>query len=760
MSKIYADVIVNISHEAVDRPFQYIIPEDMREKLHEGMEVKVPFGSGNTLRKGYVVAISDKPSFDESKLKYIDSYNEKAVGFEGKTLELASWMKHRYGSTMIVAMQTVLPVKKKIQEKSFKNITCAVSEEELNNLISKCNSYTQAGRKLLLTQLLDIKTVPYSLVKEKLGVSDSVIKTLEKNGIINIESTREYRKPQVYDKYKNKEIILSDEQIAAATTIKDKMNQATLNGESTTTLLYGVTGSGKTEVYMELIAHAISKGQQAIVLIPEIALSFQTLMRFYARFGDRVSTIHSKLSDGEKYDQYEQAKNGKLDIIIGPRSALFTPFPNLGLIIIDEEHEGTYKSEKMPKYHAREVAEHIAKRENACLVLGSATPSLESFYKANNGEYGLVKLTKRNGDALLPDVEIVDMREELKAGNKTYFSKSLREKLTECLANGQQAMLFINRRGYVGFFSCRDCGFVLKCPHCDVSLSHHMSMGQGTGESMVCHYCGYTEPVKKICPKCNSKYFSGFKAGTEKIEQELKKSYPAISVLRMDADTTKGKDDYDKILSQFAERKADVLVGTQMIVKGHDFSHVTLVGVIAADMSLYAQDYQAQEKTFQLITQAAGRAGRGKLKGNVVIQTYRPEEYSLKHALNQDYDSFYEEEIMYRTLSGYPPTSHMLAIQFYGKDEDFVKNVANEMLIELNSKFKNNNKDISFLGPSAAIVSKIQDVYRYVIYAKDQSIDELIEVKDFIENMKNNPDKVNEYKMLQIHFDFDPTRSF
>lgn len=750
---MYADVIINISHEAVDRSFQYIIPDSLNGIIREGMEVNVPFGSGNKLRKGYVIAISDKANWDVSKLKYIDSYNESAVGFEGKTLELAAFLKRRYGSTMIVAMQTVLPVKKKIKENSFKTIHCLADEETLIEHIAKCNPYTHAGRRNLLVHLKDVKSVPVNIVKDKLGVSDSVIKTLEKHGIIKVESTREYRRPQVYDKYKDKVIELSDEQKDAVNTIYSHME----SGESHTDLLYGVTGSGKTEVYMELIDRAVKKGQQAIVLIPEIALTFQTLMRFYARFGDRVSVIHSKLSDGEKFDQYEQAKNGKLDIIIGPRSALFTPFPNLGIIIIDEEHEGSYKSEKMPKYHAREVAEHIAKRENAELLLGSATPSMESFYKAKNGEYGLIRLNSRNGNAVLPTVSVVDMRKELKNGNKSYFSMELREKLTECLANGQQAMLFINRRGYAGFVSCRDCGFVLKCPHCDVALSHHMA-SRYQEEAMVCHYCGYKEPVKKICPKCSSKYYAGFKAGTEKIEEELKKAYPSISVLRMDADTTKSKDDYDRILTQFAERKADVLVGTQMIVKGHDFSHVTLVGVIAADMSLYAQDYKAQEKTFQLITQAAGRAGRGNLKGNVVIQTYRPDEYSLKHAKNQDYDSFYEEEIMFRTLSGYPPASHMLAVQFYGMSEEKTGSTAEYVADELKKwQLNDNGRQFIILGPSQAVLSKLKDIYRFVIYIKCDDINDLIAAKDYVEALKSER---MEAKYVAVQFDFDPAGSF
>ncbi|MDE6688104.1 MAG: primosomal protein N', partial [Lachnospiraceae bacterium] len=376
-------------------------------------------------------------------------------------------------------------------------------------------------------------------------------------------------------------------------------------------LLHGITGSGKTEVYMELIEKNISMGKQAIVLIPEIALTFQTLMRFYARFGDRVSVLHSRLSDGERYDQYERARTGQLDVMIGPRSALFTPFMQLGLIVIDEEHENSYKSEKMPKYHAREVAEYIAKRDHAALVLGSATPSLESYYRALKGEYRLYELKYRPQNAVLPQVYIADMRKELKEGNKSFFSRKLKELMLERLLREEQIMLFINRRGYAGFVSCRECGYVVKCPHCDVSLSQHHGNGmyQKKEQKLICHYCGYQTDMLMECPECGSPYIAGFRAGTQRIEEELKKWYPSVRVLRMDADTTRKKEDYEKILSSFAAHEADVLIGTQMIVKGHDFPNTTLVGAIAADLSLSVGDYRAAERTFQLLTQAAGRAG-------------------------------------------------------------------------------------------------------------------------------------------------------
>ena len=744
--KKFANIIIDISHEALDRTFQYIVPEELKESLYEGAQVQIPFGKGGGIRKGYIVSFDSEPSWPEDRLKAISAYCGNTIGIEDRAMELAGWIKHRYGCTLISAMQTVIPVKKKVKHLTYKTIYRNVDMDTLREHIAKCSPYKNASRLRLLQELETLEYIPLNIVKDKLNISDSVVKTLEKNGIIRCESETVYRRPKVA-KGEGKHIILTKKQQE----VVEGLNASIDRGALKPALLYGVTGSGKTNVYMEVIAHVLNKGKQAIVLIPEIALTFQNLMRFYERFGDRVSVMHSRLSDGERYDIYKQVENGEVDIIIGPRSALFVPLTKLGIVIIDEEHETSYKSEKMPKYHAREVATHICEKSDALLLLGSATPSLESYYRAMSGEYDLYMLKDRPGMATLPTVHTVDMRKELKEGNKSFFSRKLKELMTERIARGQQIMLFINRRGYAGFVSCRECGFVLKCNHCDVSLSHHKDASGN--QKMLCHYCGYETAYINTCPKCGSKYFAGFRAGTEKIEQELLKEYPSIKVLRMDRDTTGSKEDYDRILSAFAAREADVLVGTQMIVKGHDFPNVTLVGVVAADLSLNASDYKAGERTFQLITQCAGRAGRGSEPGDVVVQTYSPDNYSISHATRQDYDSFYEEEIIYRSLADYPPVCHMLALQIMGDREEQVISYAKKLGEYIND---NVNDDYGINGPAKASISKVNDIYRYVIYIKHTELSKLIELKDMIERIRDEQTT----NKISLQYDFDPSGTF
>ena len=754
--KKYANVIVDISHEKVDRLFQYRLPEHLGQTAKVGDEVIVPFGKGNSKRKAYIMELTDESQWEESRIKEIVSINEKAVSMEAKTLQLAYWMKNNYGSTMITAMKTVLPVKKKIKEQQYKCLQCIVEDEILAGLIAKCHPCRQIARRRLLQEFLSVKELPYQLVTGKMNVASSTIHSLEKQGVFQIVTTREYRNPSMRSDRKVEKPVLSGEQQQAVDGILKSMEEA----EPGVSLLHGITGSGKTEVYMELIEKNISMGKQAIVLIPEIALTFQTLMRFYARFGDRVSVLHSRLSDGERYDQYERARTGQLDVMIGPRSALFTPFMQLGLIVIDEEHENSYKSEKMPKYHAREVAEYIAKRDHAALVLGSATPSLESYYRALKGEYRLYELKCRPQNAVLPRVHIADMRKELKEGNKSFFSRKLKELMLERLLREEQIMLFINRRGYAGFVSCRECGYVVKCPHCDVSLSQHHGDGmyQKKEQKLICHYCGYQTDMLMECPECGSPYIAGFRAGTQRIEEELKKWYPSVRVLRMDADTTRKKEDYEKILSSFAAHEADVLIGTQMIVKGHDFPNTTLVGAIAADLSLSVGDYRAAERTFQLLTQAAGRAGRGDKKGEVVIQTYQPDNYGIVNAAKQDYLSFYQEEILYRRLAGYPPAQHMLAVQIFAKEEAdgmaLAERVAGELSELLSERREKEHTQI--IGPAPAAVARINDIHRTVLYIKHESKQFLIACKDRIEGMT----KAMEQGSQMLQFDFDPMNLF
>jgi primosomal protein N' (replication factor Y) len=449
------------------------------------------------------------------------------------------------------------------------------------------------------------------------------------------------------------------------------------------------------------------------------------------------------MSKGERYDQLLRAMRGEINIMIGPRSALFTPFSNLGLIVIDEEHEGAYKSEQSPKFHARETAEHIAKMCSASLVLGSATPSMESYYRAMRGEYKLFTLTNRAAGGSLPTVYTEDLREELKSGNRSIFSRKLQELISDRLEKKEQIMLFLNKRGYAGFISCRMCGHVLKCPHCDISMTIHR------GGTMVCHYCGYSQPQVRVCPECGSKYISGFKAGTQQVEDMVKKMYPDARVLRMDMDTTSGKEGHEKVLSAFANREADILIGTQMIVKGHDFPDVTLVGILAADMSLYAGDYRAAERTFQLLTQAAGRAGRGEKKGEVVIQTYTPDNYSIKTAAKQDYKGFYEEEIAYRQLLGYPPVRNMLMITFASKDEERLNAVSEKMKKKIALIHE---EDVSILGPVNAQVYKLNDYYNRLVYVRSGSYEKLTIFKDWLEAYAlNNP----LFKNINIQYEFN-----
>lgn len=738
----YANIIIDISHEKVDKTFQYKIPEGMREHLEAGMCVSVPFGAGNHLRKGYVIEITDKAEFPPDRMKEVAAIVKDGVSVEADAIKLAAWLKKTYGSTMIAALKTVLPVKQAFKQKEKKKIVRKADIEEITSVYGECLRKHQHAKARVLAELLKEPVLPYELVTGKLHVSAPTLKGLQGQGLLQIEAEGYYRNPVKIEAGLEERKPLSGKQRE----IRDSILSDYENGIRKTYLIHGITGSGKTEVYLSLIEAVIKMGKQCIVLIPEIALTYQTLLRFYKRFGDRVSVMNSTLSPGEKYDQCERAKKGEIDVIIGPRSALFVPFPNLGLIVMDEEHEGSYKSESAPKYHARETAEYLAQLKGASLVLGSATPSLESYDRAMKGEYTLFRLTERLTGGMLAHTSVVDLREELRSGNRSIFSKSLQNLIEDRLAKKEQIILFLNRRGYAGFVSCRSCGYVMKCPHCDVSLSQHM------GGKMVCHYCGYETAQVKKCPSCSSPYILGFKAGTQQIEEQLHMRFPDARVLRMDGDTTKKKDSYEEILSAFLEEKADILVGTQMIVKGHDFPKVTLVGVLAADLSLNDSDYRCAERTFQLLTQAAGRAGRGERPGEVIIQTYRPEHYSVQRAAEQNYEAFYEEEFLYRELAGYPPASHMLAVLITSKSEEEGSVLAKKIAGEVN-RLKDS---VQMIGPAKATIGKINDIYRFVIYLKHKDYQKLQILREGIEAFLEQAEKKNE----TVQFDFDPIDSY
>lgn len=741
----YADVIINISHEKVDRPFQYRIPLRLQESLEVGACVMVPFGRGNKLRRGYVTEITETCAYDPQKIKEIHSLVTGGVGVEDIQIRLAQWIRRSYGGTMIQALKTVLPAKQTVKRIEHKKVRLAVNREEGISLLGQCQRKKQTARARLLQELLQEEELPYELVTGKLMVSPAVIRGLETVGAVHVEVRQSFRNPVKQQAQEESLKHLSREQQEAVEHVMKDYD----GGNPGTYLLQGITGSGKTEVYLRLTQEMVSRGRQVIVLIPEIALTYQTLMRFYRRFGDRVSVLNSTLSAGEKYDQCERAKCGEIDVIIGPRSALFVPFPKVGLILMDEEHEASYKSESTPKYHARETARYLASLHGASVVLGSATPSMEAAYQAEKGVYRRLSLTRRLTGGSLPRVYTVDLREELKQGNRSIFSRKLQELLADRLQKGQQSMLFINRRGFAGFISCRACGHVMKCPHCDVSLSEHR------GGRLVCHYCGYETPAVQLCPECGSKYISGFRAGTQQIEERLRAMFPDMRILRMDADTTRTKDSYEQILSAFAAGEADVLVGTQMIVKGHDFPNVTLVGVLAADLSLSVGDYRAGERTFQLLTQAAGRAGRGSEPGEVVIQTYQPEHYAITYAAAQDYEGFYQEEILYREMMGYPPASHMLAVQIYAASQEEGGRLAGQ-LAEQAGRYVDQEKPLGqrmmIVGPAPAGIGKVNDIYRFVFYVKDRSYEELIRVKDGLDAWMGEQQRGR----ISLQFDFDP----
>ena len=760
MTYCYAQIIIDISHGRLDRPFTYRIPEALQNDLCLGSLVVVPFGKGDTKRKGYVIGFSNTCEYPDGKLKEIEAIASGGTDVTGdNAVRLALWMKQRYGSTMAVALRTVLTSRKQAKPCEHRSIHLLLSKDDAEKKRHEFAMKHQVARERLLRELIEAPEQPYSLIIQKLHVTAPVIAALKKQGILEVRTETFLRNPVSIEKCEGAGIRLSPEQRAISEGVLQDF-EALQEGKDIprVSLIHGITGSGKTEVYIAIIEEIVKRGRQAIMLIPEISLTYQTLMRFYRHFGDRVSVMNSTLSESEKSDQFERARRGEIDVIIGPRSALFTPFPRIGAIIMDEEHESSYKNESMPKYHTREVAEKIASMQNGVVVLGSATPSLESYYQAKEGKYRLYELSRRLTGGTLPSVEITDLREELRAGNHSILSRRLSELVSDRLAKGQQTMLFLNRRGFSGFVSCRSCGFVPKCPHCSVSLSLHR------GGRLLCHYCGYEEPMPDKCPECGSPYISGFHAGTEQAESFLSRQFPKARILRMDADTTRTKGSYEKILSSFANEEADILIGTQMIVKGHDFPNVTLVGILLADQSLNASDYRSAERTFQLLTQAAGRAGRGKYPGDVVIQTYEPEHYSIVHAAHQNYEEFYREEMVYRKLLRYPPAEHLLAIQIISRSEEHASLFAHKtraLLEQLTAEAREKNPDrLLFIGPAPAVLEKLRDEYRYVIYVKSPDYDTLIVCKDGVEAAAERAVKASREMDTMFQFDFDPINAF
>lgn len=739
MSSIYADVIVDITHEKLDRSFQYRIPPELAGKIVPGSQVKIPFGNGNRSVTGYVLSVGNQAKYDESRMKTILGLSPDGAAVEAHLIALADWMRHTYGSTMIQALRTVLPVKTKAKGKRIREIELLVTEEAAQELFNEYERKKYKAKARLLAELLKKQVIDYHDAVSVLGISANTLRSMEEQKIIRVCRKNIWRNPVELPETEAASCSLSREQQLVIEGVKEEWRQ-----KGRPCLISGVTGSGKTQVYMELIAETIARGRQAIVLIPEIALTYQNVARFCARFREKVTMVNSRMTREERADQMERARLGEVQIMIGPRSALFTPFPDLGLIIIDEEHETSYKSETTPRYHARETAVYRARLEGARVVMGSATPSVDAFYLCEKGEYALFRMQTRYGKAMMPKVWIADMREELKQGNRSILSRKLQQEMEEHLSRGEQVILFLNRRGYAGYVSCRSCGYVMKCPHCDVSLTAH------NNGKLICHYCGYEREQTTHCPSCGSPYIGGFRAGTQQIEQIIKKTFPGKRILRMDGDTTKRKDSYDEILGSFAKGEADILIGTQMIVKGHDFPNVTLVGVLLADLSLNADHYRAGERTFQLLTQAVGRAGRGAKEGMAVIQTYHPEHYSIVSAVSQDYDAFYREEIEYRRLLGYPPASNLMAIHGACEEEEHLREAmeyVKRFLIRIN-----HSDEVQMIGPAKESVAKISDLYRMVLYVKAADQELLLRQREKLEQYI----EINKgFQSVYIQFDFN-----
>ncbi|NUK29064.1 primosomal protein N' [Parageobacillus sp. VR-IP] len=757
-----ASVIVDVPSRQTDRPFDYIIPEQWEDILKPGMRVTVPFGPRRL--QGFVVGI--KSHSEVERLKPIEAVLDVTPVLNEELLELGKYLTETTLCFAISAYQAMLPaamkakyekeihlireeyrpllpqeiqalfagrsaiawkeveqaklwravqkaiqqgylevvyqIKEKAGKKVVKHIQLAMPPQQIRQAIEAMPARAVKQKQVLTFLLSKNEAVPMPELVEQTSASYASVKSLVEKGLIVEKEIEVYRDPYEHRTFaKTKPLPLTVEQEKALSAIVKRVRA----NEHRVFLLYGVTGSGKTEVYMQAMEEVLRQGKEAIVLVPEISLTPQMVERFKGRFGSQVAVLHSGLSVGEKYDEWRKIHRKEVRLVVGARSAIFAPFENLGMIIIDEEHEASYKQEENPRYHARDVAIYRARLHGCPVVLGSATPSLETFARAKKGVYELLTLPKRISDNGMPDVHIVDMREELRSGNRSMFSRMLFEKLKERLHKGEQSVLFLNRRGYSTFVMCRDCGHVIRCPHCDISLTYHRA-----GQQLKCHYCGHEEPIMYRCPSCGSEHIRFFGTGTQKVEEELTKLLPEARVIRMDVDTTSRKGAHEQLLSKFGEGKADILLGTQMIAKGLDFPNVTLVGVLAADTMLHLPDFRASEKTFQLLTQVSGRAGRHELPGEVVIQSYTPEHYSIALAAKHDYDAFYQREMMLRKMYGYPPFYYLTLITVSHQEITKAAAVTEKIAAYLRAQL---SKEAIILGPVASPIARLHDRYRY-----------------------------------------------
>lgn len=731
MIDLYAEVIINSDAIEIDRPFTYKVKEEQNDFIQVGHRVKVPFGKGNRPIEGFVIGLKCEGIENIKRIKYVSSILDEEPILSRDDLKLINFLKETYLCKYIDAIRCIIPTGLMSGLKNKKKIVIGYVKE-LEGKFKEKENY----KKLIEFIKKNDGEYTKSELNKNFNFSIYSINKLIEEGYICAEDKIVYRyNNRTYNGESEK--ILNDEQIAALNTIMGSQEKGYL--------LKGVTGSGKTEVYMNLVSEVLKQGKSAIMLVPEIALTPQMIERFKGRFGKNVALFHSRLSKGERYDEWFRIKKGEASLVVGARSAIFLPLKNLGLIIIDEEHENTYKSDHNPKYNTKEVAKFLSEIKNCKYVLGSATPSIESYYEAQKGNLKLIEMKNRVSNKPLPETEIVDMREEIKHGNLSILSRKLRDAVEENLNKGQQTILFLNRRGFSTFVSCRSCGYVFKCPECDVSMTYH------NNGYLICHLCGRAIKQTKICPKCGSKYVKFFGAGTERVQQEVKKMFPKARILRMDVDTTRTKDSHERIYNAFKNGEGDILIGTQMISKGLDFKNVTLVGILAADISLNIPDYRSDERTYQIITQVAGRAGRGEEKGNVIVQTYTPESMSLNYAVNNKYEELYKEEIKVRKAMNYPPFSKILLINGLSINEEKLRSFMNKAG-NLLKEVLNDEKDIQILGPTPCIITKIKEKYRWQIIIKGQIDLELRKIiKDTLYQLTKSV-----YNDIRVSIDINP----
>ena len=732
--KLYAEVIINSEALEIDRPFTYKVPEEFNNEIKIGQIVKVPFGKGNKTSEGFILNLKNDDNI-KFKTKNIAAILVKDPVIDEDDINLIEFLREKTLCKYIDAFRLLIPVGIMKGAKAKKKKVIVLKNEDLSN-IKNPDGYKK------IVEFFKTNSGKYTkseLINEY-SISQYKLNKLIENEVLSIEEESVFRyNDRVYNKDSAKTLTIEQENII----------REYINSDDTMFLLKGVTGSGKTEVYMKLVERVLLEGKSAIILVPEIALTPQMIERFKGRFGVNVALFHSKLSDGERFDEWFRVKEGKAKVIVGARSAIFLPAKNLGLIIIDEEHENTYKSEQNPKYQTKEVAEYLSELKGCKVILGSATPSIETYYRALTGEMKLLELNSRVDNKPMPPMKVIDMRNELKGGNKSLFSRELFIAIQERLKRKEQIILFLNRRGFSTFVSCRSCGYVFKCDECDISMTYHKN------GLLICHYCGKTKREPRECPKCHSKYVKFFGAGTQRVEEEVKKYFNNVRILRMDVDTTRDKHSYERIYNTFKNGEADILIGTQMVSKGLDFKNVTLVGILAADMSINIPDYRAAERTFQIITQVAGRAGRGDKQGEVLIQTYTPQHYSLQYAVNYDYEGFYEKEFTVRAMMKYPPFGKLLLINGTSKKEELLKNFMHKITMMIKPLVES-CLDIEILGPIPCMISKVKENYRWQIVIKGE-FDSY-----FSKNIKEilYDENKNVYNDIRISMDINPNNLF